>query len=121
MSNQNQRAGELEQRFFQDLERGDVEIVGGLVKQENVSGLKHELRDQHPCPLASGKAADRLVELLAGEEKARRPAGNVNHAVLIHDGVAFRSQRATQAHVQRQGPVLVEIDDAQKLRAADFS
>ena len=61
MRHQHQRAGKLEQAFFEDLESGDVEIVGGLVEQENVGRLEHELRDENAGALASGEAADGLV------------------------------------------------------------
>ena len=39
---EDERAGVFEQRLFEDLERGDVEVVGGFVEQQQVGGLEHQ-------------------------------------------------------------------------------
>ena len=39
MCYQNERPFEVEEIVFKDLQSGDVEIVGGLVKEENVGRL----------------------------------------------------------------------------------
>ncbi len=83
MSDQDQRAGKLEQILFEDFERGNVEVVGGLVEQQHIGGLEHEFGDEHAGALAAGEVADRLVELFAGEEEARGPTGDVNGAALV--------------------------------------
>src|SRR5882757_5906490 len=70
---QHQCAAEFKQALFQYLERRDIEIVGWLIQQQKVGGLKHQLGDKNPCSLATGKVGDRLVELFAGKEKARCP------------------------------------------------
>jgi hypothetical protein len=67
---QHQRAGKIDQAFFQNFQRRNVEVVGGFVEQENVGGLEHELRDQDARAFASGKAADGLAELLAGKQES---------------------------------------------------
>ena len=67
VSHQHQRAAKFEQALFEDLERGDVEIVCGLVQQQEIGGLQHQLCDEDASPLASGEVCDGLVELLAGE------------------------------------------------------
>jgi hypothetical protein len=115
---QDQRAGKFEQILFQDFERGNVEIVGGLVEQQHVGRLEHELGDEHPRPLAAGEVADRLVELLAGKQEARGPTGHVHGAALVDDAVAFGSQGAAQGEVLVQLAHLAEVDQAQALRRA---
>ena len=85
MGDQHQRAAKFEQALLQDFERGNIEIVGRLIQQQQVGGLEHQLRNEHPRSLAAGEVRDRLVELLAGEEKARCPGGDVDDAVLIDD------------------------------------
>ena len=50
--------------------------------------LKHELSNQDAGALAAGELADGLVERFTGEEKARGPRGDVNHAILVGNGVA---------------------------------
>ena len=73
MGDQHQRAAIFQQALFQNLERWDVEIVGGLVQQQHIGGLQHQAGDQNAGALSSGEVGDRLVELLAAEQKPRRP------------------------------------------------
>ena len=70
---QDQRSTKFKQAFLEDIEGGNIQIVGGLIQQKNVGGLKHELRDQNPGALSAGKSLDRLVELFALEQKLRCP------------------------------------------------
>ena len=37
---QHQRAGKLQERFFQDIERRDIEIVRRLVEHQQIGGLQ---------------------------------------------------------------------------------
>ena len=58
MRHQHQRAGKFGEAVFQHFERGDVEIVGRLVEQQQVGGLQHQARDQHARLLAAREAGD---------------------------------------------------------------
>ena len=80
VGDEDERAGEFEEIVFQDFERGDVEVVGGLVEEQDVGGLEHEPGDEDAGALAAGEVADGLVELFAGEEETRGPTGDVNDA-----------------------------------------
>src|ERR1700690_2942284 len=108
MRDQHQRAAKLEQALLQYFEGRDVEVVGRFIKQENVSGLKHELRDQDSRPLASGKPLYRLIKLFTGEQESCRPRGHVDHAVLINYRIALRGQGAAQGYVRIKFASLVE-------------
>src|SRR5260370_19544418 len=121
MRDQHERAGEINQAFFQDFERRNVEVVGGLVEQKNVGGLEHELRDQDARAFASGKPPDRLAELLAGKKESRRPSGHVNYAISIHNRIAVRCESAAQSYVGIERAGLVEVDDAQPVGAAHLA
>ena len=80
MRHQHQRAGEIREAFFEHLERGDVEIVGGLVEQQKIGRPQHEARDQDARPLAAREAVERLVQLIGVEEEAFGPGGDVDRA-----------------------------------------
>ncbi len=67
MCDEDERAGKLEKVLFEDFKRGDVEVVGGLVEEEDVGGLEHELGDEDAGALAAGEVADGLVKLFAGK------------------------------------------------------
>ena len=46
MRHDDQRAGEIEQEILQPVDRFDVEVVGGLVEQEDVRLAEERLREQ---------------------------------------------------------------------------
>ena len=49
---QHQGSAKFQQAFFQDLERRDIKIVGGLIQQQQVGRFQHQPGNQHPRPLA---------------------------------------------------------------------
>src|ERR1039458_4829260 len=112
MRNQDERATKLQQTFLQDVQRRDVKVVGGLIEQENVGRLQHELSDQDSRPFAAREPPYRLIKLLPREQELCCPRGNVDQAVLIHHGIAFRSQSTAQSYIGIQFTTLVEIHNA---------
>ena len=119
MGDEDERALEFEEGFFEDLEGGNVEIVGGLVEQEDVGGLEHEAGDEDAGALASAEAADGLVELLGGEEKTIGPGGDVNDAILEDDGIGVRGEGAAQGERGIELALLLEVDDFEMVGGAD--
>src|SRR5207302_47013 len=113
MRNQNQRACVFEQAVFQNLERGDIEIVRRLVQQQQVRRLEHQARDQDAGAFAATKPLDRLIELLAGEEELARVARDVDDSALVQDRVRVRRERSAQRYVFGQLAHLREVDDAE--------
>ena len=117
---QDQGAGEFGEAVFEDLEGGDVEIVGGLVEQQDVGGLEHEAGDQDAGLLAAGEAGDGAIELAGIEEKALGPAGDVNGMALEDDVVAVRAESLAEGLVLVELLAgLVEVDDAEGGGAVD--
>ena len=54
-------AGECEQRVLEGAQRVDVEVVGGLVEQQQVAAALQELRQVHAVALAAREIADLLL------------------------------------------------------------
>src|SRR6201999_2148425 len=75
-------AGELQERVLQARQGLDVEVVGGLVEQEQVAALLEGEREVHPVPLAAGHDARRLllVGALETERGYVRAAGDLHVA-----------------------------------------
>ena len=121
MRDQHKRALELQQRLFQDLERGDVEIVGRLVEHQHVRRLQHQPRDQYAGALAAAQALDWLVELVACEQELRGVARYMHDAVLIDHRIRVRRKRAAQRERGIQLAHLREVDYTQVLGALDVA
>ncbi len=106
--------------ILEDLEGRDVEIVGGLVEQEDVGGLEHEAGDEDAGLLAAGEAGDGAIELAGIEEKALGPAGDVNGEVLEDDVVAVGAESLAERLILVELLAgLVEVDHAEGGGAVD--
>src|SRR5262249_42161905 len=118
VGDEDESTGKFEKAFFEDFEGGDVEVVGGLVEEKDVGGLKHQLSDQDAGALAAGEIADGTIEVFAGEEEASGPAGDVNDAILEDDGVAVWSESAAKRNIGIEAAILVEVNHAKAIGAA---
>ena len=112
MGDEDEGARELEQALLEHLEGRDVEVVRGLVEEQQVGGLEHQPGEHRARLLAAGQPAHRRLELLGAEEEALRPARDVNAAALEDDRVAVRGQRALERDLGVETrAVLVEHHD----------
>ena len=120
VGHQHEPALELGERVLEHLERRDVQVVGGLVEDEQVGGLAHEARDQDARLLAAREPADRHLELLGPEQKALGPRGDVDGAALPGEGVALGGEGAAEGLVRIEaGAVLAKAHEAEAVGALD--
>src|SRR5687767_11568801 len=101
MGNQDHGGIEVCQVPLEPLERGDVEVVGGLVEKEQVGIAGERARQRGAGELAAGEAAERPVELVVLEAEAVEgldrlrtpvPAAGVLQAGL-YNGIAMKEVR----------------------------
>ena len=71
MANDHRAARELEQRRFERGQRLDVEVVRGLVEEQQVAALLERERQVQTVALATGEYAGALLLVLALKAKAR--------------------------------------------------
>ena len=117
---EHERARELEQALLEHLERGDVEVVRGLVEQQQVGRLEDEPGEHRARLLAAGEPAHGRLELLGAEQEALRPAGDVDGAAPEDHGVAVRAERPRQRDGGIEArAVLVEDHDLEGFRVLD--
>ena len=121
MRDQHQRPGVFDQALFQNLQCGDIQVVGRLVQQEKVRRLKHQLCDQHAGPFTPGKPANPLVQTFRRKKKSFGPRSDVDDAILINHRVAVRGKRPAQSHIGIEFAILVEVHNSQSLGAANFA
>ena len=95
------RARIVAERLFEPLDRLGVEMVGGLVQQQQVGLFQQGHAQGHPPPLAAGKLADRGV---VGRQH-QGVAGDVHHAVQL-PAIAGVDLLLEPAHLVHQ---LVEV------------
>ena len=82
VANDNDAAVELRQVFLQDFQRGDVQIVGGLVEDEEI-GLGHQYHGQiEPAAFATAQFGDILLLVLWREQEVVEP-GHGRVVVLL--------------------------------------
>jgi len=93
VANEHQGAGELEQGLLQDFQRRDVEVVRGLVEDEQVGRLEHHPGENDPGALASREAGHRDLELRGIEEKALRPRRDMERSPAVDHAVPLGRER----------------------------
>ena len=67
MGDQHGAAGEVEQRLLERAQRVDVEVVGGLVEEQDVAAAAQQLGEVDAVSLAARELADRLLLVAAAE------------------------------------------------------
>ena len=79
MGDEEDGAGVVLERRFQELERLDVEVVGGLIEHEDVGGAREEPREEQAVALAAGEHRHSCVRAARREEEV----AEVAHDVLL--------------------------------------
>src|SRR5437879_7189334 len=93
VGDEDERAVEFGEAVLEDLERRNVEVIGGLVEDEEIGGLAHQARDEDAGLLAARQPADRHLELPGPAQKALGPRRDVDAPAPPRDGIAPRTQR----------------------------
>ena len=69
-------AGVAVQGLLQNLLGDDVQMVGGLVKNQEIGLGEHQLRQRDASPFAAGELRDSFEHIVAGEKKSGQGASN---------------------------------------------
>ena len=80
-------AREVDERLLERAERVDVEVVRGLVEEEQVAAGAEELREVHAVPLAAREVLDELLLVRAAEVEPRDVLPRVELALAERDHV----------------------------------
>ena len=103
MGNEDHRAGELLKRSQQHVLGAQVEVVGGLVEQQEIAGHHEHARQRVAVALAPGEHADGLEDVVLGEQEAAQDAAQF----LVGGARRHRSQVVDHAGRRVQLLVLV--------------
>ncbi len=77
MRHEDDRARVLHQGFKQHVFGAQVEVVGGLIEQQEVGGVQQHLEQRVAVALASGKNADALEHIVSGKKKTAEQAAQL--------------------------------------------
>ena len=130
MAHQHDRSFELVERHRERLARRQVQVVGGLVKQQQVGTLPYDHAQHQPRLFASAHAAYRLLDHVAAEIEVTQKAAQVLLARCLSGDLAFGGHRphqrdhVFQRRVRRSQHVeflLCEVADVEPLALNDFA
>ena len=127
VSHEDHRRVELGEVLLEPLERGDVEVVRGLVQQQQVRVARERARERRAGELAAGEGRELPVELLVGEaeavERAQRAGAPVPAAGVLQARLRARvalEQRAVVGALRHlalePAQVLLERDEVAAAR-----
>ena len=126
MADQHHGALELVQRHGQRLARGQIEVVGGLVQQQQVGALPHDHGQHQARLLAAAELAHGLQHHLAGKTEGAEEVAQLLLAgflSVVTPGLARQPHHVLQrraASVQHVQLLLREIADRQALALGDL-
>ena len=101
-------SGVMNQRVFQNLLRGDIQMVGRLIEDQEVRLREHQLRQGNTPAFAAAQIADALKDIVAGEEKCRQHISDLR-VVHIRVGV-LQLVKERLVHVQNLVFLIVVTD-----------
>ena len=78
---EDQRPAEVLERFEQNVLRVEIQVVGRLVEQQRVRRAQQHPRHRQPRALASRQHSHRLLDVVAGKEKAAEDVADVRDHV----------------------------------------
>ena len=105
MGHRHDRPAELPERLLDDVDRIEVEVVGGLVQEQELRAARHEDRDQQARPLPGAERADRAVHLLLVEQEVAQEGARV---LLVRDHLG--AVEVEDAALERQVVVRLRQD-----------
>ena len=114
MADQEDGARVLGQQVFEQVERVDVEVVGGLVEHQHVAGLGEQARQQQAVALATAERAHGRVGARRREQEVLQVAHDVLARAVDLDPLAARADEVGQRGVEVEVVAhLVEVGDLQ--------
>src|SRR4051812_34447805 len=119
VADQQQRAGESLQRVLERLARLEVQMVRGLVEDQDVGVAGDEDRQREPAAFAAAQPVERLLGLLAAEQEAPEQApGLVGRQAGVPLGCLEHGARP--APLELLG-VLAEVPELDVVAGADLA
>ena len=102
--------------MLKHFERWDIQIVGRFVKEQDVGGVEHEIRDQHASLLTTGEILDVSRELVRFEEESFRPTAHMDHSSGVFHHVADGTECLLERLFRDEGPSMLTEDHGAKFR-----
>ncbi len=122
VGDEQQGAVKVEQALFEDIERGDVKIIGRLVEQQDIGRLPHQFGDQDTGLLTAGQLLDRGFQLIRAKEEAFGPGNDVNRSPAEENPVPLRGKCPAQGRLPVDtGTVLGKADHPHAFRNPDLT
>src|SRR5437773_10337005 len=69
MTDHDDAAAEGDERFLEQAQRSEIEIVRRFVEHQNVAAALQDFSEQHPAPFASAELRNLRVDALFAEKK----------------------------------------------------
>src|SRR5450756_569435 len=114
-------AREVREAVLEDLKRREVEVVRGLVEDEQVRLLQHEPREEQPALLAAREATHLHVLLLLLEQEPVEVAPDVDERAAVIDVVPFGADRLRDGRLRIETvAALLERDRLEIFRVEDL-
>src|SRR5437868_4929281 len=112
VTDHNDAAAEGDERFLEQAQRSEIEIVGRFVEHQHVPAALQDFCEQHPAPFAAAKLRDLGVDSLFAEKKS--PKISAQSDVLLAEGDVFSAAPdffPNRFRIVEEEPILIDVID----------
>src|SRR5256714_15149909 len=112
MTHHDDAAAESDERFLEQAQRAEIEIVRRLVEHQNVAAALQDFSEQHPAPFAAAELRNLGVDALFAEKKS--PQISAQRDALLAERDAFSTTSdffPNRFLIVEEQPILVDVID----------
>ena len=113
MADDHGAAGEIHQRILQRAQGFDIQVVGRLVKQQDIAAILEQPRHMHPVAFAARQKRYLLLLIAALEVERRAIGARVHLGIAKLDDVLTVGNRLPDVVIRRQ--IVARLIDVRKL------
>src|SRR5881398_2171408 len=112
MTHHDDAATEGHERFLEQAQRSEIEIVRRFVEHQNVAASLQDFSEQHPAPFAAAELRDLRVDAVFAEKKS--PQISAQRDALLAERNVFSATAdffPNRFLIVEQEPILIDVID----------
>src|SRR6266480_1440786 len=112
MTHHDDAAAEVDERFLEQAQRSEIEIVRRFVEHQNIAASLQDFSEEHPAPFAAAELRDLGVDAVFAEKKS--PQISAQGDALLAEGDVFSAASdffPNRFLIVEEEPILIDVID----------
>src|SRR5437764_7153360 len=112
MTHHDDAAAEVDERFLEQAQRSEIEIVRRFVEHQNVAASLQDFSEQHPAPFAAAELRNLRVDALFAEKKSPQISAQRDALLAERDMFSAASDFFPNRFlIVEEEPILIDVID----------